>query len=640
MKKISDFKSCVTLLNSVLVLVFASFMLDSLYSSDLLGVLGVWSLLFLIPLKVFVYSGIYSCLLMLISGEQLVVTTRLFFAQAKENWRIYFVVSLCPFLLSICLSIFSRGLIYIKPLNVSYCFDFVILSSMAILLFKKRKFQGGKLLWRDFVIASSDFMIMVGLMLLHVLTIYVTILLESKEFDIFWLFLFAKHYIHFLSYCFFCNCLIKQVSQISDELTQKQELFLINPLGGGIYSGTCSLFFRQYPPIFVCLKALTPKNYKIRELNRIFFSKRFLKPGKLVAITCYTSNCYEAYKIAKEYKREGSFVVMGGPHVSCCPDEALAFCDSVVLCGAEGVWEEVVRDYEQGTLKPKYFKEATDADYQKIHQELLKSPAWIVKDFLETTRGCKFKCYFCTDPFLNRGKILKKPINEMVELIKLVKKKYGVISFVDNNIFSDPTYSEALFNELKKLKLKWVGSCSIDIAKNDKMLLLAKESGCKSLLIGYEIFGNSDESNRGGKFALAKQYLDYSKKIKKAGIAIKAHFIYGFPTDSLKTLFQLWSFCFRLAPYWTAVGLLIPFPGSQFYHDIVKEGRLINLNWRRYNLYSLVFDHPKFKPSVMHFCFPFIHVLLTITTSKAGFIFIILYSISFYLIDIKGYAPF
>ena len=638
--KKSSIRRCVDLLNSVLSLVFMAFMLDSLYASDLLGVIAPFSLLFLIPLKIYLYSGIYSCLLSLTSGEEIVVTRRMFNAFAKQYWPVYFFISLLPFLLGVLLVVLTGGFLNVKPVDLGYCFDFYLLFLMAIVLIKKKYFKGGKFSLCLFDIQLSEFFIFLFLLCFNLMCNYSVTFLQPKYFEVSWPFIFLSHYVHFLSFIFVCDCLLARIPAVCSALKSEQELFLVNPLGGGIYGGVCSLFLRQYPPVFVCLKALTPKNYKFREFNRIFFSKRYYAPDKLVAITCYTSNCYEAYKIAKEYKRRGSVVIMGGPHVTCCPDEALAFCDSVVLCGVEGVWEDVVRDYEAGNLKKKYFKEATEAEYQKIHQELLNSPPWIVKSFIETTRGCKFKCYFCTDPFLNRGKILKKPIREVVELIRIVKRKYSVIAFIDNNIFSDPGYSKALFLELKKLRIKWAASCSIDIAKDDEMLKLARESGCKSLLIGYEIFGDSAESHRGGKLALAKQYLEYSKKLKKAGIAIKAHFIYGFPTDSLKTLFQLWLFCFRLCPQLTAVGFLIPFPGSRFYYDMIHEGRLVNLNWRRYNLYSLVFDHRKLKTSWVHFCFPLIHCFFFATTSFVGYVFFIFSLITFYFIDIKGYYPF
>ena len=43
---------------------------------------------------------------------------------------------------------------------------------------------------------------------------------------------------------------------------------------------------------------------------------------------------------------------------------------------------------------------------------------------------------------------------------------------------------------------------------------------------------------------MAQKYIEYTKIIKKAGIKINGRFIFGFDSDNLKTLFQLWKFLF------------------------------------------------------------------------------------------------
>jgi radical SAM superfamily enzyme YgiQ (UPF0313 family) len=357
----------------------------------------------------------------------------------------------------------------------------------------------------------------------------------------------------------------------------------------------------------------------------VIWHDRYYKNNALVCITCFTSNCYEAYKIAKEFKKRGSTVIMGGPHVTYLPEEALVFCDSVVIGQAEGVWQNVMRDYENGALKSQYCAAATKEDYAKVHEELLISPPDIIKDFLETVRGCKFRCHFCTIPSLSGGSVHLQPINDVVELIKRIKPRYRNVVFIDNNIYSDPGYAKDLFVALKPLKIKWASACSIDIAKNQETLKLARDSGCEELLFGYEIFSGSQEKTQGGKFAMSQKYKEYTALVKKAGIHIKAGFIFGFDSDNLKTLFALWKFCFSIMPRYTSLSVLTPLPGSGVYQDMLAQNRIINLNWRNYTATSkLVIRHPHLNPAAVSCCFPAVQILFFLTTSSFGLMILII----------------
>ena len=52
--------------------------------------------------------------------------------------------------------------------------------------------------------------------------------------------------------------------------------------------------------------------------------------------------------------KDKSTVVMGGITVSSLPEDAREHCDSVVIGEGETLWPEVLRDFENGRLKPFY----------------------------------------------------------------------------------------------------------------------------------------------------------------------------------------------------------------------------------------------------------------------------------------------
>lgn len=579
-------------------------------------------------------SGISGCILEILSGEEFVLQFRRVRQNARALWQGFLIVFIMIRLVDLSLNVLFASFhiwrnLYFSLLGIITAY---VLAQWTI----NKKYIGPLgVPHRRFRFKLSFLMVMISACLLELILARVSDFIYMGNF--YWrnISAFILNYIHVFEFIFCSLYILDAYPEINEKFSCQKEIFLIRPAIAGVLNSLAFWLVRGYPPFFVVLKALSPKTYKFREFDQVIWHERYYKNNALVCITCFTSNCYEAYKLAKEFKKRGSKVVMGGPHVTYLPYEALAFCDSVVIGQAEGVWEEVIRDYENGELKSQYKGAATEADYSKVHEELLNSPPYIVKEFLETMRGCKFRCHFCTIPALNDGHAHLQPINSFVELIKKVKPYYRDVTFIDNNIYSDPGYAKELFAALKPLKIKWHSECTIDIAQNQEALKLARESGCAGLAFGYEIFGESLEKNQGGKLAMAQKYIEYTKIVKNTGIKIKGHFIFGFDSDNLKTLFQLWKFCFSVMPYTTAVSILTPLPGSGLYRDMLTQNRIMNLNWRNYNCHNFVVRHSKMNSTLVSLFFPLINIFFLMTTSSLG---LVLLAISF--IDLGGFFIF
>ena len=57
---------------------------------------------------------------------------------------------------------------------------------------------------------------------------------------------------------------------------------------------------------------------------------------------------------------------------------------------------------------------------------------------------------------------------------------------MDDYIFANKKIALKLFEELKKLKIKWACQGSIDIARDEKLIKLMSEAGCIEMLLGFE----------------------------------------------------------------------------------------------------------------------------------------------------------
>lgn len=630
MKSRSCFGHSLSILDSSLSLVVLSFLLNPsvillLLARFMSGTWWSWLVLGAVSLaNIYVHAGVYGVFVEIASGRTDIFTYRRFRQNADRYWGftllLYFTVIVLPFAF---LFLFQHEVtISFLSSHLDLLWNFLI----AAWIIKTKFIRPLSLPRRPLVFSLKELGIL-GLLLAGQIMLYnLGFFAPINKLDVGRTALLFSRYIHFLAFLFIVCLGLKKYPEIVKPDPRGKELILINPLGPAIMEGLVSMVFRDDPLFFTILKALTPKSYRLREYNRVFWRHRYYRDRGLVAVSCMTSNCYEAYKIAREFKRRGAKVVMGGPHVSFFPQEALEYCDSVVVGEAEGVWQKIVEDYEKGRMQPMYEGPAQEAHLRMVRQEIINSPDKVVRNCLELVRGCKFNCDFCAIPVFCQGQLRRTPIPEVMELLEKIKTRKRNITFYDNNIYADPDYAKELFKAIKPLGLKWGSQCSIDIAGNQETLSLAKDSGCSTLLIGYEIAPDSVEQGKGGKLAMAGRYLELSRKIKESGIAIKAHFIFGYDGDSWPGLFRLWKFCLRLFPDFTIVSLLTPFPGSGFYERMQRENRIVNLNWRSYTGHALVMRHPRLNSFALSLMYPLMMFLFLTTTSRLGLLmfFIIL----------------
>lgn len=390
----------------------------------------------------------------------------------------------------------------------------------------------------------------------------------------------------------------------------EKRLVLVNPATGNYFLRLAfTLFFSKNIPIsLLTIAGLTPREYKIEFINEgLFLFKKNTFKNAIVGITCLTASAKRAYKLALDFRNAGACVVMGGPHVSALPEEALQYSDSVVIGEAESVWKEVTNDFESGTLKKIYKGQPLEDFFSPVYDYFLNIPPRILQNALiPISRGCKYHCEFCAPPAAVPRNI---KIEQVIELIKRVKQHRPLsflhklfrpmIFFADDNIFSNPRYSKRLFQEIIPLKINWVSQASIDMAFDEEALSLAKQSGCKSLFIGFEsIYPKELKKTSISNITSTKDYIRAIRRIKSYGIKVIGSFIIGFDyytnLDYLKLLFFLISSVVRARFQWVALTILTPFPGSNLFERLKHEGRITTYDW---NKYDLLF-HVVFKPKI------------------------------------------
>lgn len=347
------------------------------------------------------------------------------------------------------------------------------------------------------------------------------------------------------------------------------------------------------------LQGLTPKEHQVTAVDEEAEDIDLDLECDLVGISFMTSNAPRAYRLAQEFKKRGRTVVLGGVHPTLLPDEALPYGDAVVIGEAEGVWAELLEDFQNGRLKKTYHNPRPDLsiyvpkDFSRITKRHLFGLVPIM-----TSRGCPYNCDFCCVTDLFGKEIRHVPVDNVVRDIKESGRKHFM--FLDDNIIGHPSYAKELFAALKPLKISWVGQSSISmLVKDEELLKLAAESGCKGLFIGLESVKEAQMKSLRKSFTSLKGLEHGLKKMRQAGIVANASMIFGFDEDTKAVFDDTVKFLIKNKVSSVSFNVLTPYPGTKTFQKMKEEGRLLTDDWKYYDHSTVVYQPKNMSPYEM-----------------------------------------
>ncbi len=332
------------------------------------------------------------------------------------------------------------------------------------------------------------------------------------------------------------------------------------------------------------LAALTPKEWKVTLIDEQLEDIDFNADVDVVAISTWTINSIRAYEIADRFKERGIPVIMGGPHIYFHAEEALKHCDAVCIGEAEYVWKEMLEDCAAGRLKRIYraekFHDMKGLPFPRYELVRNKIRYGLIKTYsVQTSRGCPFRCEFCSERYYLGTTYRYRPVEEVVEEIKRIKKigaRY--IFFADSNFAGKVSHTMELIEALIPLKIRWSTLWSVNLCKNDKLMDLAKRSGLLHVNIGIESIDRETLKAMNKRQNKASEYKEILQKLRKRGISYSLNFIFGWDTETPDIFDSTLQFLMENKVPVAYFNILTPHKGTPLYDRMKKEGRIIDID--------------------------------------------------------------
>lgn len=349
------------------------------------------------------------------------------------------------------------------------------------------------------------------------------------------------------------------------------------------------------------LAALTPPDIEIeyREIRDLAAEPEAPRDYDLVAISSYSAQVLDAYRVARVYRERGVPVVMGGLHVSVLPGEARTHGITAVVGEGEMSWPRLIEDFRRGALKPEYRPPAGEwfdlADAPMPRFDLLDAGRYN-RITVQTSRGCPHRCDFCASSILLTPRYRVKPVEKVIAEIHRIKEfwDHPFIEFADDNSFVLRDHYKQLLEALKHEGVHWFTETDIAVAEDGELLDLMRESGCRQVLVGLEspVAQGLDgiETRRNWKLGKLPGYEAAIHAIQSHGVTVNGCFVLGLDGHTEDIFDRVYDFVERSGLYEVQITVMTAFPGTPLHARLEREGRLLEAEaWNTCTLFDVNF---------------------------------------------------
>ncbi|MCX7957445.1 MAG: B12-binding domain-containing radical SAM protein [Deltaproteobacteria bacterium] len=407
-------------------------------------------------------------------------------------------------------------------------------------------------------------------------------------------------------------------------------VLLINPSIDKWKYGVFEPFYEAFHPISLVYIASAVKemgghnvsvidmeaeNLSLKQITQILIKKR---PDILMmsVLTPAAVNAEELCKITRRHLKD-TIIILGNLHASCFAESliTLGYADYVVHGEGEETIRELLKAIDtksdlSGIRGISYFQNGRCITTQKraapANLDEIPPPDWSLLNMsrykinsltklkgkgvpIFSTRGCPYKCTFCSFDTLSRVPRYRSPENVIEEIDRLIKDyNINFLWFLDPIFGVNKEHSSRLLELMIKRNyrdLKWVCEMRADSVDRE-FIRLMRQAGCERIFIGFE--SGVDKLLEGvNKKAQAEQGRKAAEIIHREGIQVAGLFMIGLPGEKPEETDQTINYACNLDIDFAKFAITIPLPGSPLFDEYYNSGKLKRPDWNNYLTFTM-----------------------------------------------------
>jgi radical SAM superfamily enzyme YgiQ (UPF0313 family) len=314
----------------------------------------------------------------------------------------------------------------------------------------------------------------------------------------------------------------------------------------------------------------------------------------LVAIEVYITSARRAYELADHYRAKGAYVALGGLHVTALPQEAALHADTIFIGPGEDTWPDFLEDFRAGHPGRAYRScVRTLEGMPRPRRDLIKRHLYLVPNSIVVSRGCPHHCDFCyKDAFFRGGRsFYTQTVDAALAEIERLPGRH--LFFLDDNLFGDVRFAEALFDGMRGMGRLWQAAGTVQAVLRPRLLEKAAACGLRSLFIGFETLDPANLAAQRKVHNLHRDYNAAARRLHDLGVMINGSFVFGMDEDDETVFDRTVEWAVEQGIETATFHILTPYPGTALYERMMAQGRITTHEWDLYDTRHAVFRPAK-----------------------------------------------
>jgi radical SAM superfamily enzyme YgiQ (UPF0313 family) len=313
--------------------------------------------------------------------------------------------------------------------------------------------------------------------------------------------------------------------------------------------------------------------------------------ARVAAISVYTQTAPAAYRLSAKLRESGKVVILGGPHFR-GPNyrEAIPHCDVVVNTICQDQWQNLLRDIAEERILPNRRQALYVEDrenrfrYPENFYETFKSQKWYQIPSVPTSIGCPYDCEFCS-AYL-QGKYVLRDIRTIYNEMNRIKRK--LVFLCDATFGLKKSFTLELLRTLGPLDKRILVETTLARLRDEEVLDAMAEGGVRWISVGIETLAL--RLNKHGGADLEESIRRVIDGAHARGMLVQGNFICGLDCDGPESFERIYRYYEKSTLDLILIDLLTPYPNTEQYNRIRREGRIIDADWEHYDYRHVVYQ--------------------------------------------------